>query len=343
MTGPSRPAGRRAVARLAAVPVAAAAAAALLIGVAPPALACPDGTVICSTAGSNDDGALRAGVSYITITTSGGSYPSSSGPVEVPNQVPPPCWYEKGRTGKEMVEDYNDPRLRRTAHGVGENFDDWFPDGFRDYENEDGNWWSWRCSSGNFDGSIQEFFDYVDQWSADNPGQVWVPTGQAPPQPPVPPAILMAIAYDVMEDMVQMPTVRFNPAQRSIVNLETWMWFDPAAWEPVSVTASGGGNSVTVTATPGRVSVSGVPGATETACTGGGRPYTSGGGTDCSLTFGRSSGGQPDQRWHFQVSLTWDVTAVGAALAGPATVTRTEGQALFALEAQAVNLGRPGN
>jgi hypothetical protein len=333
-------AGRRA-ARLAAVPVVSAAA--LLVSVAPPALACGDGTVICSTSGSNDNGTLSAGVSYVTITTSGGGYASSSGPVEVPNQVPPPCWYSKGRTGREMVEDYNDPNLRRTAHGVGENFEDWFPDDFRAHENEDGNWWSWQCNSGNFDGSTQEFFDYVDQWSAANPGQIWVPAGQAPPQPPVPPAILMAIARDVMEDMVQMPTVHFNPAQRAIVHLETWMWFDAAAWQPVSVTASGGGNSVTVTATPARVSVSGVPGVTETACTGGGRPYQAGGATDCSITFARSSGDQPGQQWHFEVSLTWDVTAVGAALTGPPTITRSEDQALFVLEAQAVNGGTPGN
>ena len=335
-----RGSGRR-TARLVAVPVISAAA--LLVGVAPPALACGDGTVLCATSGSNDNGTLQAGVSYITISTSGGRYASSSGPVEVPNQVPPPCWYSKGRTGQEMVEDYDDPLLRRTAHGVGEDFDDWFPDDFRDHAEEDGNWWSWQCSSGNFDGSIQEFFDYVDQWSAANPGQIWVPAGQAPPQPPVPPQILMAIARQVMEDMVQMPTVRFNPAQRAIVNLETWMWFDPAAWQPVSVTASGGGNSVTVTATPARVSVSGVPGATETACAGGGRPYPSGGSTDCSITFARSSGTQPGRQWHFQVSLTWDVTAVGATLAGPPTVTRTEAQALFALEAQAVNGGTPGD
>jgi hypothetical protein len=316
-------------------------AAALLVGVAPPALAC-DGTVICSTTGSNDNGALHAGVSYIQITTSGGHYRSRSGPVEVPAQVPPPCWYSKGRSGKEMVEDYSDPQLRRTARGVGEDFDTWFPPGFRDHEKDDGNWWYWQCSSGNFDGSIQEFFDYVDRWTAQNPGEVWVPTGQAPPQPPVPPEILMAIARQVMDDMVQMPTVSFNPAQRAIVQLETWMWFDPAAWEPISVTASGGGNSVRVTATPDRVGVSGVPGSTETACTGGGRPYGGGGGTDCSLTFDRSSGGQPGQQWHFQVSLTWNVIAEGAALAGPPTVTRTEDEALFALEAQAVNGGTPG-
>ena len=329
-------AGRRA-ARLAAVPVISAVA--LLVGVAPPALACDDGTVLCSTSAGNTGGTLQAGVSYIQITTSGGGYASSSGPVEVPSQVPPPCWYSEGRTGKEMVEDYHDPMLRRTAHGVGQDFDDWFPDGFEQYENEDGNWWSWQCSSGNFDGTIQEFFDYVDQWSAANPGQIWVPAGQAPPQPPVPPQILMAIARQVMEDMVQMPTVSFNPAQRAIVRLETWMWFDPAAWQPISVTASGGGNSVTVTATPTRVGVSGVPGDTETTCTGGGKAYPAGGTTDCSITFSRSSGTQPDQQWHFQVSLTWDVAAVGAALAGPPTVTRTADEALFALESQAVNGG----
>ena len=331
-------AGRRA-ARLAAVPVISAAA--LLVGAAPPAFACSDGTVVCSTTGSNDNGTLQAGVSYIQITTTGGSYPSRSGPVEVPTQVPPPCWYTKGRTGQEMVSDHSDPDLRRLAHGVGENFEDWFPDGYEQHADDEGNWYSWQCSSGNFDGSIQEFFDYVDQWSAANPGQIWVPAGQAPPQPPVPPQILMAIARQVMDDMVRMPMVSFNPAQRAIVRLETWMWFDPAAWEPISVTASGGGNSVTVTATPARVAVSGVPGAVETACTGGGKAYPAAGGTDCSITFSKSSGAQPGQQWPFQVSLTWDVTAVGATLAGPPTVTRAEDEALFALEAQAMTGGTP--
>ena len=130
MPGAGRLTGVRMLARLAAVPVV---SAALLIGFAPPALACADGTVVCSTSGGNNNGALSAGVSYITITTSGGSYPSSSGPIEVPNQVPPPCWYTKGRSGQEMVDDYSDPQLRRLAHGVGENFDDWFPDDFRDH------------------------------------------------------------------------------------------------------------------------------------------------------------------------------------------------------------------
>jgi hypothetical protein len=113
----------------------------------------------------------------------------------------------------------------------------------------------------------------------------------------------------------------------------------------VSVTASGGGNSVTVTATPSRVGVSGVPAGSqvETGCTDGGRPYTAGGRTDCLINFSESSGRQPGQQWHFQVSLSWNVTAVGAPLEGPATITRTEDEAMTVLESQAVNGVLPGN
>jgi hypothetical protein len=84
--------------------------------------------------------------------------------------------------------------------------------------------------------------------------------------------------------------------------------------------------------------VSGLPedSTVETGCAGGGRPYVPGGTTDCSIVFGRSSGGQPGGQWPFQVSLTWDVAAIGAPLTGPATITRSEDEALTVLEVQAV-------
>jgi hypothetical protein len=294
------------------------------------------GTVVCAT--SNDNGNISAATSYVTITVHGGSYHSRSGPVEIPNQVPPPCWYTKGRTGAEMYADSKNPLYYQVAHQTGEDHDDWFPPIVADHATDDGNWYSWECSSGNFDGSIQDFFKYVDAWTAQNPDLVWVPTGQAPPQPPVPPEILMGIARQIMDDAVQMPVVNFNPAARGFVRLETWMWFDAAAWEPVSVTAAGGGNSVTVTATPGRVGVSGVPAGSQvkTGCAAGGKAYVAGGQTDCSITFSQASGTQPGQQWHFQVGLTWNVTAVGAPLQGPPTITRAEDEALTVLESQAV-------
>jgi hypothetical protein len=241
-----------------------------------------------------------------------------------------------------MAADYVDPHYYRLAHGIGETHESLFPPGAADHKDDDGAWWSWQCSSGNFDGSITEFLDYVDAWAAEHT-TVFVPTGQAPPQPPVPTEILMGLARQVMDDAVRMPVVNFNPAERAFVRLETWMWFDPAAYEPVSVTASGGGNSVTVTATPARVSVSGVPAGSdvETACTAGGRPYADGGSTDCSITFGRSSGTEPGRQWHFQVALAYDVTAT-APLVGPPTITRAEDEALTVLESQAV-AGTPGD
>ena len=297
------------------------------------------GTVVCAT--SSDDGHISAATSYVTITVHGARYHSRSGPVEIPNQVPPPCWYTKGRSGAEMYADSKDPYYYGLAHHTGEDHDEWFPPIVADHKDDDGNWYSWQCDSGNFDGSIQDFFKYVDAWTAQNDDLVWVPAGQAPPQPPVPPEILMGIARQVMDDAVQMPAVNFNPAARGFVRLETWMWFDAAAWQPISVTAAGGGNSVTVTATPGRVGVSGVPAGSgvKTGCAGGGRAYAAGGATDCSITFSQASGAQPGQQWHFQVGLTWDVTAVGAPLQGPPTITRAEDEALTILESQAVTGG----
>jgi hypothetical protein len=313
-----------------------------LVATGTPASACPN-PVTCSATSSGNN--IAAGVSYIAITSTGGRYPSKGHTVAIPSQVPPVCWYSQIGTAAEMYADSIDPALYRLAHGVGENHDDWFPPEIAAHKDDDGDWYSWQCDSGNYDGSIQDFFKYVDAWSAQNEPLIFEPTGTPPPQPPVPPEILMGIARKIMDDAVGMPIVNFNPAARSFVRLDTWMWFDPAAWEPVSVTASGGGNSVTVTATPDKVGVSGVPAGSEvlTGCTNGGAPYRAGGSTDCLINFSQSSGTQPGQQWHFQVSLNWNVTAVGAALQGPPTITRTENEALTVLESQAVNGQLPGD
>ena len=308
-----------------------------LVATAAPASAdqCPT-VVSCA---SNSDNTIGAGASYVRITVNGGHYGSrGGGVVSVPNAVPPPCWYNKGRTGAQMAADSVDPYYYGLAHHVGENHDDWFPPQVKDHATDDGNWYSWECDSGNFDGSITDFFKYVDQWTAQNPDLVWVAAGDLPPQPPVPPELLMEIARKYVEQLVRMPIVNFNPAAKGFVRLPTWMWFDAAAWTPVSVTAQAGGPPVTVTATPDRVSVSGVPAGSDvdTTCAGGGRPYSAGAATDCQITFSRASGTQPGQQWHFQVALTWNVTATGAPLDGPPTITRAEAEALTVLETQAV-------
>jgi len=232
--------GRRATVLIASF--AAAAAGTVVVSATPAAAATGGGCVSIVSCASNNNGTIGAGASYVRITVNGGNYGSPGGQVvSIPNAVPPPCWYSKGRSGKEMFADSNDPYYYGLAHHVGENHDDWFPPQVADHKDDDGNWYSWECSSGNFDGSIKDFFKYVDEWTANNPDLVWVPAGQLPPQPPVPPQILVQIAYDYMSRLVRMPVVHFNPAERAFVRLPTWMWFDPAAWQPISVTAQAGG------------------------------------------------------------------------------------------------------
>lgn len=309
--------------------------------VAPAAQACTPGSINCETgsggAGSNRNGHISA--QAITVTSRGGHYHSKTASVPVPDSVMPPCYYVAGSTPADYVAEFNDPNARRTAHGVGDNFNDWFPPDYKNHLNDPGRYYDWECSSAYFHGPIQDFFAYVDQWAKSHPSPVWVPAGTPPPVVPVPPEVLEAIARQFMDDTLRMPDVNFNPNTRTFVNLDTWMWFDPAAMQPVSVTATAGATSVTVTATPSQVSVGGLPpdSSSDTTCAGGGTPWSAGATTtDCYLKFGQSSGGQPGGKWPFTVSMSWQVTSVGAPLIGPAVITLTDDEALAALEAQTI-------
>jgi hypothetical protein len=309
---------------------------------ASPAQACDDGALSCADSQQGaHHGTITAstgGLPSIDITTTGGGYPSRNQSVPVPPKVLPPCYYRLSKSGSEMSADQRDGKLKRLAHQVGEDFDSWFPGDVAAHAVEDGNWYSWSCSSESFGSDFVAFDTYVNRWAAENPPWKWVAAGDVPPEVPVPPEILEGIARQAMEDAVVMPIVHFNPAERSVVNLDTWMWIDQAAWHPVSVTASSGGNSVTVTATPGAVEVSGLPAGstTETGCAHGGRVYRGGGGTDCLIRFGRSSGREPGQEWAFNVSLTWNVASRGAPLIGPATIETDADQAMQVREVQVV-------
>jgi hypothetical protein len=47
------------------------------------------------------------------------------------------------------------------------------------------------------------------------------------------------------------PTVSTAPSGgKAIVNLESWLWIDPAQWTPITATATAGGITATATATP---------------------------------------------------------------------------------------------
>jgi hypothetical protein len=172
-------------------------------------------------------------------------------------------------------------------------------------------------------------------------GTIFVPAGQ----PAVPPQVLAQQASKFVA--APAPAIQLNPPTGSdhLVNLESWLWVDPATWGQRRATASVPNESATVVATP--VSVTWNMGdGTKITCRGPGVPYDpnrppEGQQTDCSHTYLRSSAGQPGQRYAVSATTTWSLswTATGVVTASGTLppLLRTSTTTLRVAEAQAIN------
>lgn len=172
-------------------------------------------------------------------------------------------------------------------------------------------------------------------------GTTFVPAGQ----PAVPPVVLAQEASKFVP--APPPGIELNPPVGSdhLVQLESWMWVDPATWGRRSATAAVPNESATVVATPLSVTWSMGDGST-VVCRGPGVPYDTtrppdGQHTNCSHTYRRSSAGQPGERYTVSATITWALswTATGAvATSGtlPALL-RTSTTTIRVAEAQAIN------
>lgn len=318
----------------------AAAAVAMLCAAAGPAAAdlTTDGT--SATSGPSGVGA-RAQVQVIRSGPglSGGSGRGGGGTVTV--SVPVPCYYMQGGTG--LAEAQANASARRGDMGraaqqdINRERSSWAPN--EHLTDTDGRWYIATCTDFPESWELQRRLDFINAFYAANPTWRWVPNGTLPPQPPVPRELLMQIASETMQRELTAAAPVFNPAGRSLVNLETWAWLPPGSWRPSSVTARAGAVEVTVTATPQSVGFDGYPDGSlvKTGCSGGGRPYD-GSSTDCSITFSRSSSGQPGNAYSISSTMTWGVTAAGAPLQGPPVLTRVSAPTALAVwEAQVVS------
>ncbi len=119
-----------------------------------------------------------------------------------------------------------------------------------------------------------------------------------------------------------LPAVRMVPAPpvRPLVNLPMLLWIDPAQWAPQTASASAGGVTSMVTATPRRV-LWNMGNGDAVSCDGPGVAFVAGvpyeqqlQGSDCQYTYGRSSANQPGEAYRVTTRLEFDVTweAVGA-------------------------------
>lgn len=143
---------------------------------------------------------------------------------------------------------------------------------------------------------------------------VWVVLGQA--APPVNPAGLAQQALSQIN--FPSPAIDMAPPATSdqLVDVSTWLWISPAAWQALSATATAGPVSASATAAPAEV-VWNMGDGHQVTCPGPGTPYDPSdpnATTDCSYTWTQSSAAQPGGAYPVTATVYWQVawTAVGA-------------------------------
>ncbi|MDR0344126.1 MAG: hypothetical protein LBI49_13660 [Nocardiopsaceae bacterium] len=85
------------------------------------------------------------------------------------------------------------------------------------------------------------------------PLYAWVPPGHVPPMPTVPNRTLAEFAYNHMR--IPAPQLITNPVGKGFVNLGTYVWLTKASTGTLSVTATLGNQSATITAVPGKLTI----------------------------------------------------------------------------------------
>jgi hypothetical protein len=143
---------------------------------------------------------------------------------------------------------------------------------------------------------------------------------------PVDPASVAAAAYKFLP--IPEADIGFNPpgttAVPALVNLDTWLWMDPASWAPQysEVEVCCPSVVVRVQASPQRATFDMGDG-TRVACDGPGVPYdqtrpAATQTTSCSHTYSRSSAAEPANQFSVAAAVEWTATwsISGAAPAG---------------------------
>lgn len=108
-----------------------------------------------------------------------------------------------------------------------------------------------------------------------------------------------------------LPAARMNPEGDQTVNLASWLWVDN--WQTQTRSATAGGVTSVVVATPVEQRWTFGSPSEKQICTDAGTPYdtsrpASEQSTTCSYTFRHSSAGQPENAYRVTVTLVWHVT-----------------------------------
>jgi len=127
-----------------------------------------------------------------------------------------------------------------------------------------------------------------------------------------------------------------------LVNVATWLWVNPAAWHPVTATATAGPVTTTAVAAPTKVVWTMGDGSTVT-CNGPGTPYdasTPDATTDCSYTWSTAG------TYAVTATIYWTITWAAAGAAGGGTLGVQPGPSatvtVHVVQSEAINTPVPG-
>lgn len=158
-------------------------------------------------------------------------------------------------------------------------------------------------------------------------------------------AVNPTAAWERALELLALPTphIGVNPSE-PVVHVETWLWVDRGTWGTRTQTASAGGVTATVTATPSRVTWD-MGNGDRVICEGPGNPYdpakpARAQSTDCSYTYRHSSAGQPAGAYQVTATVEWGLSWRVAGAAGGGTLPATSNSISTALpvgEMQALN------
>jgi len=168
--------------------------------------------------------------------------------------------------------------------------------------------------------------------------------------PPLPGAIVdpARLAFMARSRLpLPLPSPRMSPEGEQTVNVASWLWVDN--WQPQTRSATAGGVTTVVVATPVEQRWTFGSPAERKVCSDAGTPYdlarpAAEQSTTCSYTFRHSSAGQPNDTYKVTVTLVWHVTwtsNIGAA-GDLGFVSRTTTIPTRVAEHQALNQARSG-
>ena len=303
-------------------------------------------------------GGLTGDTVYAAVTTeavsSSGSVVAGGGEISLPSvEVDPVCYYRWVGTGQQVAEKLNGPAAPEGVPPVvAHQYDKlrWTDlriyEGYEQYSSDSaGDWYEPYCDRSRAPEGM-DFDKYAMDWRIAHPTSFF-PAGSAPVAEVDPQVLARAVWRSVR---LPAPVVDYNPKMASpagatIVGMDTWLWATDEVPKTISITATAGSTSVTVTARASRLLVDTEDG--DVDCTGFGIPWVPGapeGSSDCTVVFTRSSARRQGGATPVDVSVSYAASYTASdGTSGELGRASTRSQALIPVaEVQAVNVTPTG-